>query len=45
MEDKIILNGKEMTKEEFEIEKKKLEEKKIKIVECGPNTYKTRLLD
>lgn len=44
-EDKVILNGKEMTKNEFEEEKKKLEEKKVKIVETSPNNYITRLLD
>lgn len=46
MEDsKIILNGKEMSKEEFEQEKKKLTEKKVKIVEVSPNNYKTKLED
>lgn len=41
----ITLNGKTYTKEQFEEEKKRLEEKKITIIECGANTYKTRLED
>jgi hypothetical protein len=46
MENKIIFNGKELTEEEFEEEKKKLTEKKgVKLVEVTKNEYKTRLLD
>ena len=41
----ITLNGKSMTAEQFEEEKKSLMEKKIQIVEVGKNTYTTRLCD
>ena len=44
-ETKINLNGKELTVEQFEEEKKRLTEKKVKIVEVATNTYKTRLTD
>ena len=44
-EEKIILNGKEFTKEQFEAEKKSLTEKKIQIVEVSKNNYATRMLD
>lgn len=44
-DDKVILNGKEMTKAEFETERQKLTEKKIQLVEVSPNTYKTRMYD
>ena len=42
---KVILNGKEMTVEEFENERKSLVEKKIQIVETSKNNYVTRMLD
>jgi len=45
MDEKIILNGKEMTLEEFEKEKKALSEKHIKLVEVSKGEYKTRLED
>jgi nicotinamide riboside kinase len=39
-----ILNEKKLTKEEFENEKKKLEENKgVKVVKTGQNEYKTRI--
>ena len=41
----VILNGKTMTVEQFEEEKKSLTEKKIQIVEVGKNTYTTRMQD
>lgn len=41
----ITLNGKTLTEEEFEKEKKRLEEAQVKLVESGNNTYKTRLND
>lgn len=44
-DDKIVFNGKEISKEQFEQEKRKLEEKKMKLVEISPNNYKTRLED
>lgn len=45
-EEKIILNGKEITLQEFEEEKKRIESGKgIKLVEVTKNEYKTRLLD
>lgn len=45
MSDKIKLNEKEITKEEFEEEKKKIESQKgIQLVEVKPGEYKTRLL-
>jgi len=44
-EKKIIVNGKSFTETEFAEEKKKLTEKKIKLVEVGNNEYKTRLED
>jgi len=43
-EEKIIVNDKEMTKEEFEEYKKNLA-KGQKLVECGTNQFKTRLED
>lgn len=43
--EKITLNGKELTKEQFENEKKSLIEKKVQIVEVSKNTYATRMLD
>ena len=45
MEEKFILNGKEMTQEEFLLEKAKLEEAKMKLVEVSKNEFKTRLED
>lgn len=42
---KIILNGKELTKEQFEEEKKKFTESKVQLVEISANVYKTRLQD
>jgi len=45
-EEKIILNGKEVTLQEFEEEKKRIESGKgIKLVEVTKNEYRTRLLD
>lgn len=44
-ERKIKLNEKVLTVAEFEEEKKRLEEKKVQLVEVSPDTYKTRLLD
>ena len=41
----VTLNGKQMSLEEFENEKKSLTEKKIQIVETSKNTYVTRMLD
>ena len=44
--EKIILNGKELTLEEFTEEKNRLlESTNIKLVEVAVNTYVTRLLD
>ena len=45
VEKQITLNGKLMSVEEFENEKKSLTEKKIQIVETSKNTYVTRMLD
>lgn len=45
MKEQIILNGKAMSFEEFENEKKSLTEKKIQIVETSKNNYVTRMLD
>lgn len=39
----VTLNGKQLTVEQFNEEKTKLQEKKIKVVETETNTYKTRL--
>lgn len=44
-EEKIILNGKELTQAEFENEKKTLTEKKIQLVEVSKNNFATRMLD
>lgn len=41
----IELNGKQLTLEEFEQEKKKLQEHHMKLVEVSKNVYKTRLED
>ena len=41
----VTLNGKSMSIEEFEQEKKSLTEKKIQLVEVGKNIYTTRLQD
>jgi hypothetical protein len=41
----IILNGKEISEEEFVEEKKRLTEKKINLVSVGENQWKTRLID
>ena len=41
----ITLNGKVMTQEQFEEEKKSLTEKKIQVVNVGKNTYTTRMCD
>jgi len=44
MSDKIKLNEKELTKEEFEKKKKELEAQKgIKLVKINESTYKTRI--
>lgn len=46
MEEKeVLLNGKSMTEEQFQIEKKRLEEKKVIVVEVSKDNYKTRLQD
>ena len=45
MKEQITLNGKIISAEDFETEKKSLMEKKIQIVETSKNTYVTRLLD
>lgn len=45
MSDTIELNGKQLTIEQFEEEKKKLQEQNIKIVEIKNNIYRTRLED
>lgn len=40
----VILNNKEMTKEEFEEKKEKLESKKgVKVLEIGEGTHKSRI--
>ncbi len=41
--EKIILNEKEYTKEEFEEKKKELEKEGIKLKEVAPGKFKTRL--
>lgn len=43
--DKIKLNEKVLTIDEFEQEKLRLQEKHIKLVEVNKNEYKTRLED
>lgn len=45
MSDTIELNGKQLTLDEFEKEKTRLTEQKIKLVEVTKNVYKTRLED
>ena len=45
IKENVVLNGKTMSIEEFEQEKKSLTEKKIQIVEVSKNTYTTRLCD
>ena len=45
LEEKVMLNGNEMTKTQFEEEKKKLLEKKVELVEVSSGVYKTRLKD
>ena len=45
MSSTIELNGKQLTQEEFEEEKKKLQEQNMKLVEVSNNVYKTRLED
>jgi hypothetical protein len=45
MSDLIELNGKQLTKEEFEEEKKRIQEQHMKLVEVTDNVYKTRLED
>ena len=45
IKENVVLNGKTMSVEEFEQEKKSLTEKKIQIVEVSKNTYTTRLCD
>jgi hypothetical protein len=43
---KVILNGNELTQEQFEEQKKKLEEQKgVSIVEVSDKNYKTKLYD
>ena len=41
----IEINGKQYSLQEFEIEKQKIQEKKMQLVEIGKNKYITRLLD
>lgn len=41
----VELNGKKLTEQEFEIEKKKLQEQNIVLVEVSPNSFKTRMYD
>lgn len=41
----ITLNGKVMTVEQFEEEKKSLMEKKIQVINVAKNTYTTRMCD
>ena len=41
----ITLNGKVMTAEQFEEEKKSLMEKKIQVINVAKNTYTTRMCD
>ena len=45
IEQNVTLNGKCMTVEQFEEEKKSLTEKKIQVVNLGHNSYTTRLQD
>ncbi len=45
VEEKIIVNGKEVSKEEFEKIREQETQKQIRLVEVGKNEYKTRLLD
>ena len=45
IKENVVLNGKTMSVEEFEQEKKSLTEKKIQLVEVSKNTYATRLCD
>ena len=46
MEEKVTLNGQEMSKEELKEQKEKLEQKPgVKVVETGEATYRTRLED
>ena len=45
IKENVVLNGKTMSVEEFEQEKKSLTEKKIQLVEVGKNIYTTRLCD
>lgn len=45
IKENVVLNGKTMSVEEFEQEKKSLTEKKIQLVEVSKNTYTTRLCD
>ena len=45
LEEKVMLNGNEMTKTHFEEEKKKLLEKKVELAEVSSGVYKTRLKD
>lgn len=43
-EEKVVFNGKEITVEKFQEEKKELESQKgVKVVEVQPNQYKTRI--
>ena len=45
IKENVVLNGKTMSVEEFEQEKKSLIEKKIQLVEVSKNNYATRLCD
>lgn len=45
MSDTIELNGKQLTLDEFEKEKTRLAEQKMKLIEVAKGVYKTRLED
>jgi hypothetical protein len=45
IQENVTLNGKTMSVEDFEKEKKSLTEKKIQVVEVSKNNYITRMLD
>ena len=44
-EKKITLNGKELSEAEFQVEKKRLTEQKVKLVPVSETEYRTRLID
>lgn len=45
IKEQVTLNGKTMSVEEFETEKKSLTEKKVQVIEVSKGVYATRLLD